>query len=110
MSYLSDTYTVEQFLDDKAKSARKLAISAMSNHNLFCLDYYKIAGKQVLLDLKQEKSEEKTIIMFNNMVNWWKQEHPEIIRKCGINYSILKPWKPLGARTIKTILEYSKNY
>ncbi|MDF2426376.1 MAG: hypothetical protein OPY04_00385 [Nitrosopumilus sp.] len=58
MSYLSDTYSVEQFLDDKAKSARKLAISAINNYNLFCLDFYKITGKQVLLDLEQTKSEE----------------------------------------------------
>lgn len=101
MSYLSDTYSVEQFLDDKEKSARKLAISAINNHNLFCLDFYKIAGKQVFSDLEQAKSEEKTIIMFNNMVNWWKQDHLEIIRKCGINYSISKPWKGLSVRTIK---------
>lgn len=53
MSFLSSTYSVEQFLDDNEKSVRKLAISAINNQNLFCLDFYKIAGNQVFSDLEQ---------------------------------------------------------
>lgn len=107
MSYIEETYTIEQFLTHISKPQSNIARSALSSLDRFSMEIYQISGERLLEDIGTEKNENKALIVLKQLVDWLQKEHPNVMITFG-KAKAQRPFEPLHPRTIKNYVKQIK--
>ncbi|HEY4681505.1 MAG TPA: tyrosine-type recombinase/integrase [Nitrosarchaeum sp.] len=107
MSYIEETYSIEQFLAHISKPQASIARSALSSLNRFSMETYQIPGERLFEDIGKERNENKALIVFKQLVDWLQKEHPNVMITFG-KAKTQRPFEPLHPRTIKNYVKQLK--
>jgi len=108
MSYLEDSRTIKEYLDNINDRGKKNHIGSILNQfNTFCKQSFNKTHQQVMDDIKKEisktNSKDKIYVLFNKFRDWLSVDHPEIVYYTGKD---LKQKKTIKKRHPNSIRQY----
>ena len=109
MSYLQSKITIEEFLNNITKNAKRTHFKTILNtFNSFCNQKYNKSNQEVLDDLFEDnrvtRSNDKIYVLFSHFKEWLLVDHPEIVYYLGRGKNQRRTIKARHPNTVRLYL------